>query len=303
MGVRFIEAAFLMDCLHNGVRLGRCLTIGRQNLICSRQQLIAALGRYGRKLNAPELERIFTAFVHLPNNTYSGNLFCEPLFELLGATSIESADFSDYEKATLIHDFNVPLPEQFAGAFDTVVDFGTLEHIFNVPTALRNMLQAVKPGGYYLAALPCNNLPGHGLYQFSPELFFSILVPRNGFSLDRLLVSEDITKYRFRRIPDPHATRARVTFTNSKETSIFLCAQRVGEVPHFLSAYQSDYEALWENATVGGSSKNRSPSKGLLSVAAALYRRIVPEPVRRVRQRLLEWCKHRPRFRDFSSYP
>lgn len=302
MGVRFIEAAFLLDCLKNGARLGRSLNVGRQNLICSRDELIDAFRTVGRSIEQQELDRIYTAFVDLPNNTYSGNLFCEPLFELLGATEVVSVDYSDYEKATLIHDFNEPLPTQLLSAFDTVLDFGTLEHIFNVPVAFGNMLRAVKPGGHYIAALPCNNLPGHGLYQFSPEFFYSVLVPQNGFTLDRLLISEDITKFRFRVVPNPHTTKGRVTFINSKETSLFVRARRIGEVPAQLQAYQSDYVALWTNAAQKARSSADTSAKRLRSAVAALYRRIVPEPIRRLRQRLVPRFKRSPSIRSFEPY-
>lgn len=302
MGVRFIEAAFLLDCLKNGVQLGRSLNVGRQNLICAREDLSDAFRTLGRSIAQQDLDRIYKTFVDLPNNTYSGNLFCEPLFELLGATEVVSVDYSDYEKATLIHDLNQPLPAQLLSAFDTVLDFGTLEHIFNVPVALANMLRAVKPGGHYIAALPCNNLPGHGLYQFSPEFFYSVLVPQNGFTLDCLLISQDITKSRFRVAPNPHTTKRRVTFTNSKETSLFVRARRIGDVPDRLQAYQSDYVALWTNTSQEPRPSVGAAARGLRGTVAALYRSIVPEPIRRLRQRLVPRFKRSPSIRSFPPY-
>lgn len=304
MGVRYLEALFLLDCLDHGAALGRSLNVGRQSLLCEREELVDALARYRRRVSPADLDRIYSSFVDLPNNDYSGRLFCEPLFKLLGATEIVSVDCSSFELATLIHDFNEPLPANLVGGFDSVLDFGTLEHIFNVPVALANMLRAVKPGGHYIAALPCNNLPGHGFYQFSPEFFFSVLAPHNGFDIECILLADDTRRPSFRRLPDPRQVKGRVTFTNSTETSIFVCARRVGDVPAALAAYQSDYVEIWE-AAKGARAKpaGAPPPNSLVLACAAVYRAIVPEAVRRLRLRAQAWL-NRPRgVREFPRYP
>jgi 2-polyprenyl-3-methyl-5-hydroxy-6-metoxy-1,4-benzoquinol methylase len=56
-----------------------------------------------------------------------------------------------------------------------VFDGGTLEHIFDYPTAIKNCMKMVKPGGHLLLTTPANNWFGHGFYQFSPELFYSFV--------------------------------------------------------------------------------------------------------------------------------
>lgn len=99
----------------------------------------------------------------------------EPLARALGAGNVSSCDFSGYEKATLIHDLNVPIGPEWHERFDMVIDGGTLEHVFNFPVAIANCMNLVKTGGHLLLFSPSNNMCGHGFYQFSPELFFRVL--------------------------------------------------------------------------------------------------------------------------------
>ncbi len=61
---------------------------------------------------------------------------------------MQSVDATSYEGATDQHDLNEGLPGRFRGRFDAVIDGGTLEHVFNLPVALKASMDAVKVGGY-----------------------------------------------------------------------------------------------------------------------------------------------------------
>ena len=63
-----------------------------------------------------------------------------------------------------------------------VVDGGTLEHVFDYPTALRNAMRMVRVGGHLILNAPVNNFPGHGFYQISPELFFRCFHDNSAFA-------------------------------------------------------------------------------------------------------------------------
>ena len=71
-----------------------------------------------------------------------------------------------------------------------VVDGGTLEHVFDYPTALRNAMRMVRVGGHLILNAPVNNFPGHGFYQISPELFFRVLSPQFGFRVHDAVLME-----------------------------------------------------------------------------------------------------------------
>src|SRR6185503_12604950 len=148
-----------------GADFSSVLTVGRLGLYLSDAQLAGYLRETGRAASPEELR---------------GEGFCERFLErAFGAREVVSLDASAYDGATLIHDLNVPLKGE--GRFSAVLDFGTLEHVFNFPVAVSNLIAACRDGGHLLHALPANNWCGHGFYQFSPELFFSVYSEARGF--------------------------------------------------------------------------------------------------------------------------
>jgi hypothetical protein len=96
----------------------------------------------------------------------------------LGATSVDSLDVSDYENATIVLDLGKPCC--FNQRFDTIIDFGSLEHIFDAATAFRNLVDLCEMGGRIMHLLPVNNLNGHGFWQFSSDLIHSLYCGPNG---------------------------------------------------------------------------------------------------------------------------
>ena len=107
-------------------------------------------------------------------------------FRRLGAREVSSMDVSDYEGAAILHDLNQPISDDLKEKFTFVLDGGTLEHIFNFPTALSNAMKMVKVGGHLVIITGGNNFLGHGFYQFSPELFYRAFSEENGFAVKRM---------------------------------------------------------------------------------------------------------------------
>ena len=153
------------------------LTIGRQNLFLHPRDTVALLDAFGLPASVGATAR--------PFGTYADGF----LQQALGVRRLESMDASGYEDATLIHDLNRPVPADLHQRFDAIVDGGTLEHIFNVPVALSNLMRMTKVGGLVLLANPANNLCGHGFFQFSPELMFRTFSARHGFAVERVALS------------------------------------------------------------------------------------------------------------------
>jgi len=138
--------------------------------------------------------------------SYTKHIYCEELLtDHFGATIVESIDKSTYEKATHIHDLNAPMPESLYQRYDTVVDLGTLEHIYNAPQALENCSRCCKRGGQILHVLPANNFCGHGFWQFSPELFFSLYCERNGYIDTEVFIADLANTARWYRVKEPAA--------------------------------------------------------------------------------------------------
>ena len=267
-------AEFIQQCKHRGTVFGRTLTIGRQLLFLSPRQ-IKKLLRTGRPGNGGK--QGIGADVAWPFPA-----FAERLLTAMGATSVDSLDYAAYEGATVLHDLNQPLPEELKDQWDTVIDSGTIEHVFDFPQAMRTYMELVKPGGSLILMTTANNFFGHGFYQFSAELFFRIFTRENGFDLKRIEVGEDEMlvgkllggwgyhvnlRGRVREVSDPADVGSRVELVNNHGTVIMVHAIKRESVPLFRSTpMQSDYVATWTRTT--NSEKPRADAPSVVSRAS-----------------------------------
>ena len=200
---------------------------------------VATLGRQNLYVSASDLQKVFS----IPPGTVYGP-YCESLFlEQFGATDVTSFDNSDYEKATVLHDMNKPLT--YSRAFDTVLDFGTLEHVFNISVALANTAALCRPGGQILHVLPGNNFSGHGFWQVSPELFFSLYSEANGFVDTEVYVAELDDTVNWWRASRPD-NGIRIEHTSSSRCYVMAITSRRDEATS-QRVQQSDYLTHWDS--------------------------------------------------------
>ena len=175
------------------------------------------------------------------------------LHGFLNVASLTIIDISPYEGADTIHDLNQPLPESLQGRFDAVIDSGSLEHIFNFPTAIANLMKLLKVGGTIFITTPANDLCGHGFYQFSPELMFRVFTSENGFELRKIILFEavfpsvELTSHRKAyQVTDPDVVRSRVGLLSKVPVMMMVEATKISDVPLFTRfPLQSDYLELW----------------------------------------------------------
>ena len=106
--------------------------------------------------------------------------YTEELLRAIGAKSVTSVDVSDYESCDIVLDLmedvaaRQDLADKLCGRFDTVLDYGTSEHVFNFPQALVNAWNILREGGSYIFDLPVSGWTNHGLVQFTPSYFHSV---------------------------------------------------------------------------------------------------------------------------------
>ncbi|QQR87464.1 MAG: class I SAM-dependent methyltransferase [Flavobacteriales bacterium] len=247
MGFNHTGTKLLIHAKAKGLSFGRTVMIGRQGLHLSAEVLQRNLDDFGLgHLNAEEI--------------ITGEKgYAEPFLKALGATAVDSLDASPYEQASIIHDMNLPMDGEHKGAFDTVIDGGSLEHIFNFPVAIRNCMELLKVGGHYLGITPANNFFGHGFYQFSPELYYRVFSKENGFEMTRLLFFIDRPGADWYEVKDADEVRERVTLVNGHPSYLFVMARRTAAKQIFAVApQQSDYQnMLWKDghATIGPDSR------------------------------------------------
>ncbi len=232
MGIDLHNLRFLAHARDLGARFERTLAIGRQAVFVE-----------GRSLDALQRLRGLPP-LRQPISESGRPAYFEPLMQQwFGAAQVDAVDASDYEGARLIHDMNRPWPAELPGrgAYDAVLDYGCLEHVFDFPTAWRNVVDCVRVGGHVLHALPANNLAGHGFYQFSPELFFNLYQPARGFELRALMFALPADPRHWWRVASPLQVRRRVNLCNGHEVYMLVLARKLREVGDLPAPQQSDY--------------------------------------------------------------
>jgi SAM-dependent methyltransferase len=287
VAVTATTAEFLAEARRGGGAFGSTLTIGRQACFAGPIALGAILRRNGLWPPGESPRAFMRRFADGPP------WFADPYLRVLGAREVRALDVSGYEGADIVHDLNEPVPEELEGRFDLVFDGGSLEHVFDVPAALRNYMRMVRPGGRLIVATMANNHCGHGFYQLSPELFFRALSEPSGYRVERLhLAGEELD---FSRplagvsvlydtsaggrwaVADPEAVRERVLLRGRGGVVLLVEARRVADVePLAQPPQQSDYEPLWRRP---GSAAGPIPESEAGPLRAA-FRRLVPPEAR-----------------------
>ncbi|MDL2316655.1 hypothetical protein LJC59_06195 [Desulfovibrio sp. OttesenSCG-928-A18] len=117
----------------------------------------------------------------LKKHIRSGSILFESnaFFASIGFTH-RSLDITQHVGDEIVCDLNLPVDNSLHGAFDITVDGGTIEHCFNVPQALANMVHMTRAGGAVFHVSPVS-WPNHGFYNFNPCLFHEFY-SANGFS-------------------------------------------------------------------------------------------------------------------------
>jgi hypothetical protein len=220
--------------------LGRVATIGRQSLMVRSAQI-------------------------------GTETFCEQFLTThLGAHVVHSYDYSDYEGATHVVDMNQPLRTE--ERYDTVVDCGTTEHIFNVSQALRNISMLGASGAQLIHVLPANNFCGHGLWQFSPELFFSLYSEANGYAETEVFLADLGNSRSWFGVEQPRNGERAMVVSNSP--LYVLCRTRKVSAASHESVQQSDYVYAWSRTSQTTRTPNKivETAKGIVKKNSIVYR-------------------------------
>jgi len=236
MAIDYNGACLLADTVKKGVNLGKVITIGHLDLSI-----------------APQTEEDILRHANLTPTQAEGisgsqTVFADRLLIMMGASEVRALDASAYQGASLVHDLNNPISDSLKNVCDTVIDGGSLEHIFNVPAALANYMKLLKVGGHLIIHSPANNAYGHGLYQFSPELFFRSLSAANGFQIKWVLTHEITRGSQIYQVLDPADVGWRCDLVTALPAYIFVVAEKVTDVEPFKQwPQQADYQEKWDH--------------------------------------------------------
>lgn len=246
MGLTFHDARRLFEARCAGTSFENTLTLGRLKLFLHPAELKALRTLYAKQFPGKAK----------PLEGYNFGEYSDKFWaEFLNAKHVETMDYSNYEEVSFTHDMNLPVPEHLHNKFDAVVDAGSLEHIFNFPTAVSNLMLMAKPGGKVFITTVANNLCGHGFYQFSPELMYRIFSAENGFETPSVVLIEAVypsVELRPMRdayhVIDPAQAEDRILLQNRKPVMIMVDAKKIRHLmPFKCPPQQSDYVVIWNS--------------------------------------------------------
>jgi hypothetical protein len=175
-------------CLSENSNKGlKIASFGYPDLLVNRASLEAIFGKKfvdGLKVRS-DADKIVSKYDFLTEVFDTVDLFkklgCEyDIFDIFAHQGIEE-----------FLNLNENIPTQMHQKYDVVLDPGTLEHCFNVGSAIKNMASMVKETGYIIHHNPLI-MVNHGFYNFSPTFYFDFYA-KNGFEIvDFPLVDEGL---------------------------------------------------------------------------------------------------------------
>jgi hypothetical protein len=287
MAINPVSAELLMLSRRLTPEAADVLMLGRQWLRLKQREAAGLRQRHGIDLS------------EFADDEGSDRHFAEPLFERLGFRRVDSMDAAAYQGANLIHDLNTPVAGELHQRYDWIFDGGTLEHVFHLPEASTSIAGMLRNGGLFISMTPCNNWMGHGLYQFSPELWFRLYSPERGFTC-RLAALFEHDSGQFHALQDPASSGRRHAFNPPGRLSMLLVAQKTGDPQTQQLPAQSDYAATW----AGKAPTQQASSTGTGRMAKECLPRWLTAPIRQWRidrRRRREARPQGPTYRNLTE--
>lgn len=272
---------------------GSWLTLGRQCVYATFAQFTQVCREEG--VPPRELPSDCSPLTSLPswqNTPWARNASDQAVLRALGAEEVLALDYADFEGAELVHDLNQPVPQSWWDRFDGVLDSGTLEHVFGVPTALANLAHMLRVGGRVIHISPCNNFTNHGFYQFSPTLLADFY-EANAFADLQVFVAEETgVDYRSSawELFEIDPRRQPVLMTSRRRLLLIVVAEKTAASTADRLPLQSYYRQLFEAS--GAGRQETAPATGWGRIQTEV-KRWLPAPVKTWLRRCLFGQPHR----------
>jgi len=235
MGIDLTGLEAILLSLKYVTKSHNMLTLGRQQIHMKSEVIYKILNKNKIQLSG----------------NYHNNLYCETFFKDIGFLNVDSIDASNYESAAIIHNMNIPIPSDLKNKYSYIYDGGTIEHIFNIPQTFENIIDMLEVGGIFLSVTCNNNFSGHGMYQFSPEIFLSAFSNKYGMEIiDIFLAETDTFKNKWISVKtynEKTGGRNTSRFMNTREVYIITIARKISNDRESLihnSPQQYSYEKL-----------------------------------------------------------
>jgi len=225
---------------------GDVITFGQQKVYASVAETLAILKRHG--VSTRDLPKDFDTRSRIPGDD-PRHTNAATVFKLLGAENVYVADASDYEAPDFVFDLNEPVADEYEDRFDVVFDYGTLEHVFDVPTGLANIVKMLKPGGLAILGYPTSNAVDHGFYSFSPTLLFDFFAAHGFGDFDCYLNECSLHNLRLRsKVFEYAGVGGQCPVLSSRMMEVCFWATLQAKPDSFTKPMQSLFVEWWKRA-------------------------------------------------------
>jgi hypothetical protein len=143
--------------------------------------------------------------------------------------------------------------------------------------------------------LPANGFCGHGFWQFSPELFFSLYSEANGYQDTEVFLADLADEQSWYRVKKPRGGK-RADVVTTQAVYVLVRTRLVKPFSHD-HVQQSDYEFAWEK-TKG---RERAPEAGLATSVPGSTARPGAKKPRSRKMPILSWIALLA-FRKISAF-
>ncbi|MBK8476484.1 MAG: hypothetical protein IPL39_09205 [Opitutaceae bacterium] len=154
---------------------GRVLTIGRQTIYLTPEELLKLLDEEGI---APRPDSPLTLDTQTVHGKGRGFVTDVAFFQSFADVTCDSVDVSDYEGATVLANLNSEIPDPLRGRYDFIYNGSCLDNIFDGANALRRMNEMLSPTGRIVHFERCSYFPAVYL-SYSPEWFYDYYAANN----------------------------------------------------------------------------------------------------------------------------
>ena len=129
--------------------------------------------------------------------------------------------------------------------------------MFNIPVALEGVYRMLKPGGRFVSGNGMNGWPGHGMYQFNPELVWTFWHRACSCKVHscRAIPKSPDSEYGHVAFQDPALTGKRLRMKGrlgAQRTYLYYEVEKTPDSHLPTYALQSDYETRWSGHTNAG---------------------------------------------------
>ena len=168
----------IKEHLHKSIE-GDLLVIGKQTVGIKKKDVLDIFANF--KINTDYLKKVkkFDTFTRSAKANKQQLFFDHDVLKGISKKiNYLSLDKSNYEKADIIHDMNLPLNKKLYNKFDFIIDGGSMDNSFDPVSFLKNITKMLKSNGRAILINHFYQTPGAFL-AFSPEYYFSYFAINN----------------------------------------------------------------------------------------------------------------------------